>query len=127
MNTGHDGSLSTLHANGPIEALERLETMMLMAGMDLPVKAIREYTEHALDLIVNIERMADGKRKVTSIAELDKIVDGEILLKEIFAFKQKGITEKGEVDGTYIKYNFVPKIYKKIKAKGITDLKDIFE
>ena len=127
MNTGHDGSMTTLHANSAHDALNRLETMVLMGSMEIPVRAIREYIYNAIDIVVNIERMNDGKRKVTSIAELDKIVDGEILLKEIFAFKQKGITEKGEVDGTYIKYNFVPKIYKKIKAKGITDIKDIFE
>lgn len=127
MNTGHDGSMTTLHANSAHDALNRLETMVLMGSMEIPVRAIREYIYNAIDIVVNIERMNDGKRKVTSIAELDKIVDGEIILKEIFAFKQKGITENGEVDGTYIKYNFVPKIYKKIKAKGITDIKDIFE
>ncbi|MBO5096340.1 MAG: CpaF family protein [Bacilli bacterium] len=127
MNTGHDGSMTTLHANSAHDALNRLETMVLMGSMEIPVRAIREYIYNAIDIVVNIERMNDGKRKVTSIAELDKIVDGDITLKEIFAFKQKGITEKGEVDGTYIKYNFVPKIYKKIKAKGITEIADIFE
>ncbi len=127
MNTGHDGSMTTLHANSAHDALNRLETMVLMGSMEIPVRAIREYIYNAIDLVVNIERMNDGKRKITSIAELDKIVDENIILKEIFAFKQKGVTEKGEVDGTYIKYNFVPKIYKKIKAKGITEIADIFE
>lgn len=127
MNTGHDGSMTTLHANSAHDALNRLETMVLMGSMEIPVNAIREYIFNAIDLVVNIERMNDGKRKVTSISELDTIKDGEIKLKEIFAFKQKGVTEKGEVDGTYIKYNFVPKIYKKIKAKGIYGIEDIFE
>lgn len=127
MNTGHDGSMTTLHANSAHDALNRLETMVLMGSMEIPVNAIREYIFNAIDLVVNIERMNDGKRKVTSIAELDSIKDGEIKLKEIFAFKQKGVTEKGEVDGTYLRYEFVPKIYKKIKAKGITGIEEIFE
>lgn len=127
MNTGHDGSMTTLHANSVHDALNRLETMVLMGSVEIPVRAIREYIYNAIDIVVNIERMNDGKRKITSISELDKIVDGNITLKEIFAFKQKGVTEKGEVDGTYIKYNFIPKIYKTIKSKGITSIEDIFE
>ena len=127
MNTGHDGSMTTLHANGPHDALNRLETMVLMGNMEIPVNAIREYMFNAIDLVVNIERMSDGRRKITSISELEKITDGEIKLKEIFAFKQKGLTDNGEVDGTYIKYNFIPKIYKKIKSKGINTIEDIFE
>jgi len=127
MNTGHDGSLTTLHANGTIDALNRLETMVLMSGLEIPVKAIREYISNALDLVINIERMSDGKRKVTSICEIERMVDNEIKLKEIFAFKQKGLTEKAEVDGMYIRYNFIPQVYKKMKAKGITDIEDIFE
>ena len=127
MNTGHDGSMTTLHANSAHDALNRLETMVLMGSMEIPVSAIREYIYNAIDLVVNIERMNDGKRKVTSISEIESIKDGDIKLKEIFAFKQNGVTEKGEVDGTYIRYNFIPKIYKKIKAKGITGIEDIFE
>ena len=127
MNTGHDGSLSTLHANGPIEALERLETMMLMAGMDLPVKAIREYAEHALDLILNIERMADGKRKVTNISEIVGIVDGNIKVAPIFEFRQKGLTSNGEVDGEFILHRKVPKVLDKLRARGIDELEDIFK
>ena len=127
MNTGHDGSLTTLHANGPIDALNRLETMVLMSGIDIPIKAVREYIDNAIDLVVNIDRMNDGKRKITSICELTDIKDGDLQLKEIFAFKQKGMTENGEVDGEYILYNYVPKVYKKIKAHGITSIDDIFE
>ncbi len=127
MNTGHDGSLTTLHANGPEDALHRLETMVLMSGLDIPVKAIREYIFNALDLVVNIDRMSDGKRKVTSICELTKINnDNEIELKEIFSFKQIGLTDNGEVNGEYILHDFVPKVYKKITAKGITEVDDIF-
>ena len=126
MNTGHDGSLTTLHANSPADALNRLETMVLMGGIDIPIKAVREYIVSAIDLIVNIERMSDGRRKVTSICELEDFTEGEIKLREIFAFKQKGLTSKGEVDGEFILYDGVPKVMKKIIARGIHDIDDIF-
>lgn len=127
MNTGHDGSMTTLHANSPIDALNRLETMVLMGGMEIPIKAIREYIVNAIDLIINIERMSDGRRKITSIAELVGFNDDEIKIREIFAFKQKGLTENNEVDGTYILYDKVPKVYKKLKARGITSIDDMFQ
>lgn len=126
MNTGHDGSLTTLHANGPEDTLNRLETMVLMSGLDIPIKAIREYIENAIDLIVTIERMNDGKRKITSIAELDGFQDDRISIKEIFAFHQKGVMESGEVIGEYILYKKTPKALKKIVTRGINDLEDIF-
>lgn len=126
MNTGHDGSLTTLHANGPQDALNRLETMVLMGGFDIPIKAVREYIMSAIDLIVCIERMSDGRRKVTSISELDSFDGEEIKLKEIFAFKQDGLTDTGEVNGEFILYDGVPKVYKKIKARGVNDIEDIF-
>lgn len=126
MNTGHDGSLTTLHANSPQDALNRLETMVLMGGFDIPIKAVREYICSAIDLIVNIERMSDGRRKVTSISEIEEFNGDEIKLKEIFAFKQKGLTEIGEVDGEFILFDGVPKVYQKIRARGITDIDDMF-
>ena len=127
MNTGHDGSLTTLHANGALDALNRLETMVIMGGLEIPIKAVREYIVSAIDLIVNIERMSDGKRKVTSISELAGIENGEIKLNEIFAFKQSGLTENGEVDGEFTLYDGEPKVYKKIKARGIDSIEDIFK
>lgn len=126
MNTGHDGSLTTLHANGAADALNRLETMVLMSGLDIPIKAIREYIISAIDLVVNIERMNDGRRKITSICEIDGFEDDRIKLKEIFKFNQKGITESGSVDGEFILYKTIPKVYKKLLAHGINDLDDIF-
>ncbi len=127
MNTGHDGSLTTMHANGPIDALNRLETMVLMAGLDIPIKAIREYIYNAIDLVINIERLSDGKRKVVSICEIESIKDGELKLKEIFVFKQKGLTESGEVNWRILRYDFVPKVLKKLKSRGIEDLDYIFK
>lgn len=127
MNTGHDGSLTTLHANGCEDALNRLETMILMAGLEIPVKAIREYMCNAIDIVVNIERMSDGKRKVTSISEI-KGFDGDILnLNTIFEFKQYGLTENGEVDGEFKLHERIPKVYKKITNRGIDGVEDIFD
>lgn len=127
MNTGHDGSLTTLHANGCEDALNRLETMILMAGLEIPVKAIREYIYSAIDLVVNIDRMSDGKRKVTSISEISGFKDDALELNKIFEFKQIGLTDNNEVDGEYILYEKVPKVYKKITSRGVTDVDDIFE
>jgi len=126
MNTGHDGSLTTLHANGVTDALNRLETMVLMSGLEIPVKAVREYMENAIDIVVNIERMADGKRKITNISEVVGIKNDDIILKTIFEFKQKGITVNGEVDGEFTLVNRVPEVYKKITSRGIKDIDDIF-
>ena len=127
MNTGHEGSMTTLHANSPKDALNRLETMVLMAGMELPIKAIREYVESAIDIVINISRLTDGKRKITSICEVDGFEKDEIKLNEIFAFNQTGLTEQGEVKGEFVLNPPVPKIYDKLKSKGINNLKDIFE
>lgn len=127
MNTGHDGSLTTMHANSPIDALNRLESMVLMSGLDIPVKAIREYIHNAIDLVVHIERLNDGRRKITSISEITNMENGTLKLQEIFAFRQKGLTSSGEVDGEFILYNYIPKVYKKITSRGIENLDDIFE
>ena len=126
MNTGHDGSLTTLHANSCEDALNRLETMILMGGIEIPLKAVREYIENALDIVINIERLSDGKRKVTSISEIVGFEDDKILLRDIFAFRQKGLTENGEVNGEFVLYNFVPSVYKKIRNRGVTSVDDIF-
>ena len=127
MNTGHDGSLTTLHANGVVDALNRLETMVLMSGLEIPIKAVREYIENAIDLVVNIERMADGKRKITNISEVVGIKDGEIILEPIFEFKQHGLTKNGEVNGEFTLINRKPKVYDIMISKGIDTLDDIFK
>src|SRR6185437_1622161 len=93
MNTGHDGSMSTLHANNPHEALGRLETLVLMAGADLPSRAIREQMASAVHVIVQQQRLRGGPRKVVSIAEITGIEGGEIQYQEIFVFKQIGVSE----------------------------------
>ena len=126
MNTGHTGSMTTMHANGPIDALNRLETMKLMAGMEIPIRAIREYIENAIHIVIHISRMADGKRKIVDISEVVGFEGDEIKLKPIFTFTQTGVLDNGEVDGEFKLLKYVPKVYQKIKAAGIDDLEDIF-
>ena len=126
MNTGHNGSLTTMHANGPIDALNRLETMILMAGMEIPIKALREYIENAIDIVVHIQRLADGRRKITSISEITGFKNDMIEVREVFSFRQKGLTEKGEVIGEFVMSKRVPTVYKKIVERGINSLEDIY-
>ena len=126
MNTGHSGSLTTMHANGCADALNRLETLVLMAGMEIPVQAIREYIVNAINIVVNISRLSDGKRKITSISELTGFSGEDIKLNEIFSFDQTGITENGEVKGSF-KTHDMPKVINKIEAKGIKNIRNIFE
>ena len=127
MNTGHDGSLTTLHANGVMDALNRLETMVLMSGIDIPIAAIREYIENAIDLVINIQRMHDGKRKIVNISEVIGFENDMIKLHPIFEFVQKGLTNKGEEAGEFRKISGKPKIYELLKSRGIKDLDEIFK
>jgi len=99
MNTGHDGSMSTLHANNPRDAVNRLETLVLLAGTELPSRAIRSQITSAVNVVVQTERLRGGSRKVTSVAEVMGMVDGEIALQEIFAFRQVGVTPDGRAVG----------------------------
>ena len=126
MNTGHSGSLTTMHANSPLDALNRLETLVLMAGMEIPVQAIREYIVNAINIVVNISRLSDGKRKITSICELVGFKEDEIKLNEIFSFDQEGITENGEVTGAFRTHK-LPKIIDKIESKGIKNIRELFK
>ena len=127
MNTGHEGSMTTLHANGPKDALNRLETMVLMAGMEIPITAIREYIEESIDIVINISRLSDGKRKITSISEVIGFEKGEIKLNEIFSFKQTGLTHDGEVVGEFNLNKAHASTYDRIKSRGCDDLDDIFK
>jgi len=127
MNTGHEGSMTTLHANSPKDSLNRLETMVLMAGMEIPIKAIREYIENAIDIVINISRLSDGKRKVTSISEVVGFDKDEIKLNEIFAFNQTGLTKEGEVMGEFVLNKTNKATYERLKSRGVSNLEDIFE
>ena len=128
MNTGHEGSLTTLHANGSVDALNRLETMVLMGNMEIPVLAIRDYIKNAIDIIINVERLSDGRRKITSINEITGInANNEITIQEIFSFNQTGLTPNNEVIGEFKLHNYMPQVYAKIKSKGLDEIDTVFK
>ena len=119
MNTGHDGSLTTLHANSPRDALSRLETMVLMAGLDLPARAIREQTASAINLIVQGARLPDGARKITNISEITGMAGETITMQSIFEFTQTGFDEHGRVVGALHATGAVPKFVHELRQRGI--------
>lgn len=126
MNTGHDGSLSTIHANSPRDVLSRLETMVLMSGMELPVKAIREQIASAIDLIVHQQRFQDGTRKIINITEITGIENDRIMMQEIFSFKQSGF-EDGKVKGDFAATGNIPRLVEKLRARGVPVPLELFE
>ncbi len=125
MNTGHDGSMTTAHANSPRDTLSRIETMCLMAGMDLPVRAIREQVASAIDIIVQQERMRDGTRKVVTVTEVSGMEGDVITMTDIFSFEQTGV-EAGKVIGRLRPTGLRPKFMDKIEAAGINLPPSIF-
>ncbi|MFC5464262.1 CpaF family protein [Lederbergia graminis] len=126
MNTGHEGSLTTVHANSPKDALGRLEAMVIMSGLSLTVDVVRQYFVGALDLIVQSERLPDGKRKLVSIAEVTE-ENGRIEMKDIFKFVRQGTDEYGRIKGSFIATGYVPKVYEKMKSYGIDIPETIFQ
>ncbi len=118
MNTGHDGSMTTLHSNGPRDTLSRLETMTLMAGMDLPSRAIREQVSTAIDVVVHQERMRDGTRKIVNVTEVSGMEGDVITMTDIFVFEQSGL-ENGKIVGRLRPTGLRPKFMDKIEASGI--------
>jgi pilus assembly protein CpaF len=126
MNTGHDGSLSTVHANAPRDALARIETMVLMAGFELPVRAIRHQVASALDLIIHLERLEDGSRRVTSITEVQRMESDVITLQELFAFKVERVTREGIVVGNLRPTGLRPTFLHKFAKRGIDMPNEIF-
>jgi pilus assembly protein CpaF len=125
MNTGHDGSMTTAHANSPRDTLSRIETMCLMAGMDLPVRAIREQVASAIDIIVQQERMRDGTRKVVTVTEVSGMEGDVITMTDIFSFEQTGV-EAGKIIGRLRPTGLRPKFMDKIEAAGINLPPSIF-
>jgi len=119
MNTGHDGSLTTVHANSPRDVISRLETMVLMSGMELPSRAIREQIASAIDIIVHESRLSDGSRKVTFISEVVGLEGQQIVMQDIFEFKQTGVDEKGKVIGKFLPTGAVPTFYEHLKSRGL--------
>ena len=118
MNTGHDGSLSTGHANSPRDMLSRLETMVLMAGFDLPIRAIREQIANAIDLIVQQARFKDGSRKITHITEVQGMEGDTIILQDLFVFKEMGREVNGAVEGKFVSTGIRPKFTEQFELEG---------
>ncbi len=119
MNTGHDGSLTTIHANSPRDALSRLETMVAMANLNIPETATRRQIASALDLIVQISRMSDGTRKIVSISEVAGMEGEVVTMQDIFEFKKTGIGEKGEVLGKFVPTGIRPKFSERLLTSGV--------
>jgi pilus assembly protein CpaF len=126
MNTGHDGSLTTVHANAPRDALARIETMVLMAGYDLPLRAIRQQIASALDMIVHLERLEDGSRRVTAITEVQRMESEVITLQEIFAFKIERVQKDRAVVGRMEATGLRPTFLYKFEKRGIGLPNDLF-
>jgi pilus assembly protein CpaF len=119
MNTGHDGSLTTIHANTPRDSLSRLETMVLMAGLELPEKAIREQIASALNLIVQIARLTDGRRRVTNVAEIVGMEGNVVTMQDIFVFERLGVSEDGTVLGRFKATGIRPKFAERLFVAGV--------
>lgn len=126
MNTGHEGSLTTGHANSPRDMLSRLETMVLMAGMDLPVRAIREQIASALDLIIHQSRLRDGSRKITHLTEVQGMEGDVITLQDIYIYRQEGYDQEGRIKGRFSATGIRPKFLSKLEGQGITIPTEVF-
>ena len=119
MNTGHDGSLTTVHANSPRDVISRLETMVLMSGMELPSRAIREQIASAVDIIIHESRLSDGSRKVTAITEVTGLEGNQIVMQDIFAFKQSGVGTDGKIIGEFKPTGAMPTWFDQLAGRGI--------
>lgn len=126
MNTGHDGSLTTAHANSPRDVLSRLETMTLMAGMELPVRAVRTQVASAIDLIIQQSRIKDGSRKITHITEVQGMEGDTIILQDLFRYVQDYIDENGKSIGHYEATGLQPSFMEKFQMNGVELPNSIF-
>jgi pilus assembly protein CpaF len=127
MNTGHDGSLTTIHANTPRDALTRVETMVAMAGLDMPQRSVRNQLASAIDVVIQLSRLSDGKRKLVSFQEIAGMEGEVITMQEIFKFERRGIDEDGNVLGELMPTGVRPKFADKLRLSGITLSKNLFE
>jgi pilus assembly protein CpaF len=127
MNTGHDGSLTTVHANNPQDTMNRLETLVLMAGAELPSRAIREQIASAIDIVVQQARLRDGTRKIVNISEVVGIEGERIKIQDIFLFKQTGVDEEGRVEGYFTATGIVPECMEYLLESGQTVALSVFQ
>ena len=120
MNTGHDGSLTTVHANSPRDVISRLETMVLMSGMELPSRAIREQIASAVDIIIHESRLSDGSRKVVAISEVTGLEGSQIVMQDIFSFRQTGVGHNGKIAGEFGPTGAMPTFYDTLAGRGLS-------
>ncbi|MCH7697084.1 MAG: CpaF family protein, partial [Proteobacteria bacterium] len=127
MNTGHDGSLTTAHANTPRDLMARLEVMVMMSGMDLPVQSIREQVASAINIIVQQTRFSDGSRRIINITEITGVESGIVSMQDIFKYQQEGFDENGRVTGRFMATGIVPQFYEDLRQRGIDVDMSIFK
>jgi pilus assembly protein CpaF len=127
MNTGHEGSMTTIHANTPRDAISRLESMVAMTNMNLPEKSVRQQIASAISIVVQANRMSDGTRKITSIAEITGMEENVISMQEIFSFQKKGIGPDGRVVGAFVPTRIRPKFLDRLRMAGIILPPSLFE
>jgi pilus assembly protein CpaF len=127
MNTGHDGSLATIHANSPRDALSRLETMVAMGSLNIPDNAIRRQIASAVDIVVQVSRLSDGTRKVISLAEITGMEGEVVTMQDIFVYRKRGIRDSGEVLGEFIPTGIRPKFAERLAVTGIQLPVSMFE
>jgi pilus assembly protein CpaF len=126
MNTGHDGSMTTIHANSPRDALARIEVMVAMAGYDLPIRALRQQVSSAINVIVQAQRLSGGKRKVTRVSEITGMEGDQIQLQDLFVFEQTGLDEAGMARGHFAVTGIRPKCLERIASHGISLPAELF-
>jgi pilus assembly protein CpaF len=127
MNTGHDGSLTTLHANSTRDAVQRVETMVMMSGFELPVKAIRQQFSSAISLIVNAQRLTGGPRKITNVTEVTGMEGDVVTMQDIFSFEQRGVDESGRAYGQMVATGIRPSFLERLKSAGCEISPGLFE
>jgi pilus assembly protein CpaF len=127
MNTGHDGSLSTIHANSPRDALARLETLVAMSGLTIPHEAVRKQISSAIDIVIQLARLDDGSRKMVSLQEITGMEGNVVTMQEVYSFRQTGVTEEGAVIGHFMPTGIRPKFGEKFKALGIEFPREAFD
>jgi len=127
MNTGHEGSMTTIHANTPRDALTRLESMVAMSNLNLPEKSVRQQMVSAISIVVQVSRMSDGSRKVVSISEITGMEENIVSMQDIFTFSRKGVGPDGKVIGTFTPSRIRPKFLERLKISGIFLSPELFE
>jgi len=127
MNTGHDGSLTTIHANSPRDAIARMETMAMMANLNLPEKAVRKQIASAVTIVLQVSRFADGTRRVTHISEITGMEDDVVSMQDVFLFEKQGVSPEGRTLGVFTATGIRPKFADKLLNSGITLPPNMFE